>query len=138
MEIEISNENKLVEVAERLLSFCPKHSYFVFNGEMGAGKTTLIKSLVKKMGVDEVVSSPTYSIVNEYSSGNKLIYHFDFYRLKDEFEALDFGLEEYLDSGNICLMEWAEKIENLLPENYVEVNILKKGESRVFTIKEKS
>lgn len=138
MTIEIQNESQLHEVADQLITFIPQHFCFVFNGEMGAGKTTLIKRVCHKLGINEVVSSPTYSIVNEYKWKDKSVFHFDFYRLKNEMEALDFGLEEYLEPRYICLMEWAEKIENLLPENYVEVNILKKGGSRVFIIKEKS
>ena len=85
---------------------------------MGAGKTTLISSLCKSLGVKETISSPTFSLVNTYHIGNEKIYHFDFYRLKNENEAIDFGLEEYLESGNICFMEWAEKISSHLPLEY--------------------
>ena len=88
------------------------------DGDMGAGKTTLISSLCKSLGVKETISSPTFSLVNTYHIGNEKIYHFDFYRLKNENEAIDFGLEEYLESGNICFMEWAEKISSHLPLEY--------------------
>ena len=88
------------------------------DGDMGTGKTTLISSLCKSLGVKETISSPTFSLVNTYHIGNEKIYHFDFYRLKNENEAIDFGLEEYLDSGNICFMEWAEKISSHLPLEY--------------------
>ena len=88
------------------------------DGDMGAGKTTLISSLCKSLGVKETISSPTFSLVNTYHIGNEKIYHFDFYRLKNENEAIDFGLEEYLESGNICFMEWAEKISSHLPLDY--------------------
>ena len=88
------------------------------DGDMGTGKTTLISSLCKSLGVKETISSPTFSLVNTYHVGNKKIYHFDFYRLKNENEAIDFGLEEYLESGNICFMEWAEKISSHLPLEY--------------------
>lgn len=88
------------------------------DGDMGTGKTTLISSLCKSLGVKETISSPTFPLVNTYHIGNEKIYHFDFYRLKNENEAIDFGLEEYLESGNICFMEWAEKISSHLPLEY--------------------
>ena len=88
------------------------------DGDIGTGKTTLISSLCKSLGVKETISSPTFSLVNTYHIGNEKIYHFDFYRLKNENEAIDFGLEEYLESGNICFMEWAEKISSHLPLEY--------------------
>tara|TARA_B100000902_G_scaffold201067_1_gene191578 strand:- start:345 stop:758 length:414 start_codon:yes stop_codon:yes gene_type:complete len=88
------------------------------DGDMGTGKTTLISSLCKSLGVKETISSPTFSLVNTYHIRNEKIYHFDFYRLKNENEAIDFGLEEYLESGNICFMEWAEKISSHLPLEY--------------------
>ena len=88
------------------------------DGPMGAGKTTLISSICKSLGVEEPVSSPTFSLVNTYKSRDGIIYHFDFYRIQNAHEALDIGLEEYLESGNLCFMEWAEKITPLLPLNY--------------------
>ena len=95
-----------------------------FDGPIGAGKTTLISRLCQKWQVMDSISSPTFSIVNHYNSLSKgLIYHFDFYRLESLEEVLDIGIEEYLDSGNICLIEWSEKILTLLPENCVRVNI---------------
>ena len=95
-----------------------------FDGPIGAGKTTLISRLCQKWQVTDSISSPTFSIVNHYNSLTKgLIYHFDFYRLESLEEVLDIGIEEYLDSGNICLMEWSEKILTLLPENCIRVNI---------------
>lgn len=89
----------------------------LFYGDMGTGKTTLISAIVKELGYKQDVSSPTFSIVNEYDTENGLVYHFDFYRLKDETEAFDIGFEEYLYSGYWCFIEWPEKIANLLPEN---------------------
>ena len=90
---------------------------------MGAGKTTLIKSLCECLGTTEPVTSPTFSIVNEYIGANSRIYHFDFYRLKNETEALDMGYEEYFYSGAYCFIEWPEKIPGLLPEHYISVGI---------------
>ena len=100
------------------------HKVVLFNGLMGAGKTTFIKALCKKLGVEDVTSSPTFSLVNDYQTtqGNS-IYHFDLYRIKSEIEALDMGIEEYLYSGNWCFIEWPEKIPNLLPENVTTINI---------------
>ncbi len=88
------------------------------DGPMGAGKTTLISSICKSLGVEESISSPTFSLVNTYKSRDGIIYHFDFYRIQNAHEALDIGLEEYLESGNLCFMEWAEKITPHLPLNY--------------------
>ena len=88
------------------------------DGPMGAGKTTLITSICKSLGVEEPISSPTFSLVNTYKSRDGIIYHFDFYRIQNAHEALDIGLEEYLESGNLCFMEWAEKITPHLPLNY--------------------
>ena len=88
------------------------------DGPMGAGKTTLISSICKLLGVEEPISSPTFSLVNTYKSRDGVIYHFDFYRIQNAHEALDIGLEEYLESGNLCFMEWAEKIIPHLPLNY--------------------
>lgn len=97
---------------------------WLLKGEMGAGKTTLVKHIVNHLGVDGTVASPTFSIVNQYDiADGKVIYHFDLYRLKNELEAFDIGLEEYLSSGNLCLIEWPEKLERLLPDQYFEVRI---------------
>jgi tRNA threonylcarbamoyladenosine biosynthesis protein TsaE len=101
-----------------------KHKVLLFYGNMGVGKTTLIKEIVKQLGVEDTVSSPTFSLVNEYHSKNKTkIFHFDFYRINDEDEALDMGIEEYFYSNNWCLVEWPNKVENLLPLNSVIITI---------------
>jgi tRNA threonylcarbamoyladenosine biosynthesis protein TsaE len=114
MEIIFTLE-ELNIVAQKIIAQNP-HKVIIFNGEMGVGKTTLIKELAKNLGVNEATSSPTFSLVNEYqASNNQYIYHFDVYRLKSESEALDMGIDEYLYSGNWCFIEWAEKIPNLLP-----------------------
>ncbi|PZR31189.1 MAG: tRNA (adenosine(37)-N6)-threonylcarbamoyltransferase complex ATPase subunit type 1 TsaE [Azospira oryzae] len=115
--------SRLPVVANELLQATHKKVWRV-DGEMGAGKTTLIKLLCEALGVREVMSSPTFSIVNEYTTANsQTIYHFDFYRLKKETEAMDIGVEEYLDSGNYCFLEWSEKISSLLPEVIFNVRI---------------
>jgi tRNA threonylcarbamoyladenosine biosynthesis protein TsaE len=99
-------------------------SVWLINGEMGAGKTTLAKSICRELSVTEVVSSPTFSIINEYKTAEgKSIFHFDFYRLKSEVEAFDIGVNEYFESGSICLVEWAEKIPSLIPEHYFEITL---------------
>lgn len=99
-------------------------SVWLINGEMGAGKTTLVKSICRELSVTEVVSSPTFSIINEYkTSEGRSIFHFDFYRLKSEVEAFDIGVNEYFESGSICLVEWAEKIPSLIPEHYFEITL---------------
>ncbi len=109
--------------AAKILEAADGRRIFLFYATMAMGKTTLIKELCKQLGVEENVSSPTFSIVNEYVGKDGNIYHFDFYRLKDEQEAFDLGYEEYFYSGNYCFVEWAEKIENLLPENAVSISI---------------
>lgn len=128
MEITFSLE-QINEVAKQILAEDPK-KVILFHGEMGAGKTTLIKALAKSLGVEGPTSSPTFSLVNEYQTiDNKLLYHFDMYRLKNETEALDMGIDEYLYSGNWCFIEWAEKIPNLIPETHsiVEIKLVSNG-----------
>ncbi|KIO76039.1 hypothetical protein TH53_17035 [Pedobacter lusitanus] len=123
MNIEINHPEKLGTAAEALLGFAGNEKIFAFEGEMGAGKTTFIKAFCEKLGVRDVVNSPTFSIVNEYAADGQVIYHFDFYRIKNLQEVFDIGYEEYFYSGNICLIEWPEKIRELMPENYIEVEI---------------
>lgn len=122
MEILFSLE-EIDIVAKKILSENPK-KVILFNGSMGVGKTTLIKSLAKNLGVNEATSSPTFSLVNEYQiTDNQFIYHFDVYRLKKESEALDMGIDEYLYSGNWCFIEWAENIPNLIPDEHSVISI---------------
>ena len=114
----------LVQIPQQVIKAAYGRNIWIFEGEMGAGKTTLIKAICKELGVIGHIQSPTFSIVNEYlSSSGKTIFHFDFYSIKNEIEALDFGIEEYFDSGNICLLEWAEKVESLLPNNCFKIKI---------------
>lgn len=135
--ISINSIAELDSVAERLLAFANGNKFFIFEGEMAAGKTTFIKAFCTVLGVEDVVSSPTFSIVNEYESKAGLIYHFDFYRLKNLQEAYDIGYEEYFYSGNYCLIEWPSKVEDLLPGNYIKVEILITGdEQRTFSFNE--
>lgn len=129
-------QSELAPVAQYLMGLSGTHKVFTFTGQLGAGKTTLIKEFCKQLGVVGNVSSPTFGLVNEYETetGN-LIYHFDCYRMKKPAEAYDIGFEEYLDSGHICLIEWPEMIETLLPQHYVAITIsLKEMDSREVSI----
>ena len=117
MEI-IFSLDEIKQVAKKIILEKP-HKVILFHGNMGVGKTTLIKALAKELGVTDATSSPTFSLVNEYhAEDNQKVYHFDMYRLKSEIEALDMGIEDYLYSGNWCFIEWAEKIPNLLPDDF--------------------
>lgn len=124
MEILIENESKLKEAAQSLLKFAEGEKIFLLQGEMGAGKTSLIKSICLQLGMLENVSSPTYSLVNEYVFPNGKIFHFDFFRIKNESEAFDLGFEEYLTSGDYCFIEWPEMIPNIWPDRYIEIKII--------------
>lgn len=122
MEILFSID-EINNVAKKIISET-NEKVILFHGNMGVGKTTLIKELAKELGVNDATSSPTFSLVNEYKSTNgEMIYHFDLYRLKSESEALDFGFDEYVYSGNRCFIEWPDKIPNLLPDHYSEIYI---------------
>ena len=121
----LNEKNETVSALELLRTNEP-HRVFAFDGPMGAGKTTFIKKLVEEMGSNDIVNSPTFAIVNVYDVEQPYrgeVYHFDCYRLKDIREAMDFGAEEYLYSGNYCFIEWPERIEALLPEDTVWVKI---------------
>ena len=122
--IVLVNAQSVEVTATDILEKCGSKRVFAFDGKMGAGKTTFIKCLCEAMGTEDVVNSPTFAIVNVYevASGEE-VYHFDCYRIKDIREAMDFGAEEYLYSGNYCFIEWAEMIEPLLPEDTVWVKI---------------
>lgn len=130
MTIANYNEDELQEVARKLISNYGHIKVWCFDAEMGAGKTTLIKKICKELGVEGEMSSPTFSIVNEYMiNDNSEIYHFDFYRLKDIDEALDIGVEDYLFSENLCLLEWPEIIASLLPDDYLQISIKLVGDN---------
>jgi tRNA threonylcarbamoyladenosine biosynthesis protein TsaE len=122
MEI-IFSLDEIDNIAQIILTKQPE-KVILFNGIMGVGKTTLIKALAKNLGVNEATSSPTFSLVNEYQiANNQYIYHFDVFRLKNEMEALDIGIDDYLYSGNWCFIEWAENIPNLIPEKHSIITI---------------
>ena len=119
---EIFSIDQINEIAIQIIAQNP-NKVILFNGEMGVGKTTLIKQLCQILGVQEATSSPTFSIVNEYKAAIGMVYHFDVYRLKNENEAMDIGIDDYLYSGNWCFIEWAEKIPNLIPTEHSTINI---------------
>lgn len=134
-EIEYSELSEIDKVAEKIISFAGSQKVWIFEGEMGAGKTTLIKAICRHFKVTDNVTSPTFSLVNEYRSPDQTpFYHFDFYRLNHESEALDIGVEEYLYSGNHCFIEWPSKIESLLPAELIKINILLLENSRLIKI----
>ena len=129
------NLEQLPEIAKEILKYSSPHKKFLFYAEMGVGKTTLIKELSLQLGVADVVSSPTFSIVNEYiSSNNGKIYHFDFYRLEEEKEAFDMGYEEYFFGNDYCFIEWPENIPNLIEKDMIAIKMQLDGTKRVIEI----
>jgi tRNA threonylcarbamoyladenosine biosynthesis protein TsaE len=119
------SQHNLSIAADELLKESNGLRVWLFFGELGAGKTTLIKIIAEKLGVTGGMTSPTFSIINEYTSvSGKTIYHFDFYRIGQEQEAFDIGTEEYLDSGNFCFIEWGDKIPSLIPQQRIEIKII--------------
>jgi tRNA threonylcarbamoyladenosine biosynthesis protein TsaE len=123
-QTQLSDLSALQESARLLLENFPNDRIFAFYGAMGAGKTTFIKAICHELGSDDYVTSPTFALINEYSTTKgSVIYHFDFYRIKKLEEAFDLGYEDYIYSGNYCFIEWPEMIEQLLPEGIVEVRI---------------
>ena len=133
MEISINNLDNIREAAREFINHIGNHKVFAFYGKMGAGKTTFIKAVCEELGVEDVITSPTFAIINEYSIGNhkvqnsklkvQSIFHFDFYRIKKLEEVYDMGYEDYFYSGALCLIEWPELIEEVLPEDAVKITI---------------
>jgi tRNA threonylcarbamoyladenosine biosynthesis protein TsaE len=134
LSFRISEVSELDRIALALLNANPFTRVFLFEGNMGVGKTTFINALCDSLGVVENTGSPTYSIVNEYAGkGGVVIYHFDFYRIKNLMEAADMGFEEYLDSGAYCFIEWPERVTPLLPPDSVRVSMERKEEERIIS-----
>lgn len=124
MEIRINSLDTIHEAAKDFIKGMGDGKVFAFYGKMGAGKTTFIKALCEVLGVKDVITSPTFAIINEYTDGNNNpIYHFDFYRIKKLEEVYDMGYEDYFYSGNLCLLEWPELVEDVLPENVIKITI---------------
>lgn len=135
-ELICKDEKELSSVAKAILNLIGEEKIVIFQGEMGVGKTTFIKQLCHHLGSTDEITSPTFSLINEYHSTNGSIYHFDFYRLQNIQEALDIGIDEYLDSGCYCLIEWPEKISSLLPPSLIKIEIeTQKDLSRKFRVK---
>ncbi len=123
MEIKIQNLDTIREAAREFIRHIGESRVFAFYGKMGAGKTTFVKAICEELGCTDVVTSPTFAIVNEYTTPSTVVYHFDFYRIKRLEEVYDMGYEEYFYSGALCLIEWPELIEDVLPEDAVHINI---------------
>ncbi|MBK8881263.1 MAG: tRNA (adenosine(37)-N6)-threonylcarbamoyltransferase complex ATPase subunit type 1 TsaE [Bacteroidales bacterium] len=136
MEILIRNKKHLADAAEKFLKNYGEHRIFAFYGSMGAGKTTIIKAICKALGAVDIVSSPTFTLVNEYRTSNgETLYHIDFYRIKKQEEVFDFGIEEYLTGESYCFMEWPELVEEILPEETVNIRIsVDENEQRILLI----
>ncbi|MDO4958804.1 MAG: tRNA (adenosine(37)-N6)-threonylcarbamoyltransferase complex ATPase subunit type 1 TsaE [Prevotellaceae bacterium] len=124
MQITISSLAQINEAAKQFVAAMGDNTIFAFYGHMGAGKTTFIKAICEELGVEDVITSPTFAIVNEYTDGKgEPVYHFDFYRIKKQEEVYDMGFEDYMESGCVCLMEWPELIEDILPSDTIKVTI---------------
>ena len=124
MKIVVPDKSRLKDAARHFLSETAGYHIFAFFGQMGSGKTTFIKAICKELGVTDTVTSPTFTLINEYNRpGNVPVFHFDFYRIKTITEVLDFGIEEYFDTSSPCFMEWPEKIESLLPPESLRIYI---------------
>lgn len=134
-EIISKSPDDLPEASKLILNFAGPARVWAFYGEMGAGKTTLIKAVCAALEVKDIVSSPTFSIVNEYiTRAGEPVFHFDFYRINSEREALDIGCEEYFYSGNYCFIEWPSRIPDLIPDEHVEVHITEENAQRTIQV----
>jgi len=134
--IYCENLNQLGEAAEKIIQFCGDEKVWVFKGQMGAGKTTLIKAISKRYGIEDTVSSPTFSIINEYRNiQGETFYHFDFYRIEKPEEVLEIGIDEYFYSGHLCWLEWAEKIPDYIPHDFILISIeVDESDARIISL----
>ena len=134
MNFTVNSIQELNAVADEIILLSEKNTVFCFYGNLGAGKTTLIKLICEKLQVTDTISSPTYPIINEYHYPNGIIYHIDLYRLKSIDEALNIGLEEYLYSGNLSFIEWPDNFESILPDKHIKIKISKFEEDRTIVL----
>lgn len=134
--VHITSQDELPEAAAAVIAELGGRTVVALRGEMGAGKTTLVREIAAQLGAADTVTSPTFAIVNQYKGdGDRRIFHFDFYRIEDIREAYDFGYEEYFYSGDLCFVEWPERVEALLPDNVMTVRIdVDRDEARTFHI----
>ena len=128
MRIEIKNQDSIKEAAQQFIREMGDSRVVAFYGKMGAGKTTFIKAICEELGVEDVITSPTFAIVNEYEAPDTTIYHFDFYRIKKLEEVYDMGYEDYFYGGGLCFIEWPELIEELLPEDALRITITEQSD----------
>jgi tRNA threonylcarbamoyladenosine biosynthesis protein TsaE len=127
-QLSINSINQLPEVAQWVIDNIDTNKIIIVDGEMGAGKTTLMKEIGKLFRVEQIINSPSFSIINEYETEDvKILYHFDCYRIESIQEALEIGIPDYLESGNLCFIEWAENIETLLPDSVMKIKIIVEG-----------
>jgi tRNA threonylcarbamoyladenosine biosynthesis protein TsaE len=135
MNIKITDIEHIREAAREFINQIGERRVFAFYGKMGAGKTTFVKAICEELGVEDVITSPTFAIINEYSTNVQRIFHFDFYRIKKLEEVYDMGYEDYFYSGALCFIEWPELIEEILPEDTVRVSINEQEDgSRLVTV----
>lgn len=133
VELKISSEIDLEDAAKKLIAFAGEETIWAFYGSMGSGKTTFISAICRELKIKETVSSPTFSIVNEYTSPAGPVFHFDFYRIEKEEEAFNIGCLEYFESGSLCLIEWPEKLLNLLPKPRINIILTVTASGRLIT-----
>ena len=135
LSLSCKRQDELTDIAGQIIAFSKQIKVWLFVGDLGAGKTTLIKEISSSLGVADEVASPTFAIINEYDAAGVPLYHFDFYRINNEQEAIDIGVGEYFYSGNYCFIEWPQKVENILPEELLMINIESMGgEERIFKL----
>ncbi len=137
LQLDCNKLDELDLISKSIFDFAGNCKIWLFYGDMGSGKTTLIKSICAWFGVIDIVTSPTFSIVNEYLNTNdEIYYHFDFYRITNVQEAVDIGCDEYFYSGKYCFIEWPQKVEAVVPENHIRIDIINRGSSmRMFELK---